>query len=412
MMPGTIGTSMPAARARAEVEVVLVVEEELRDQEIDAGVHLAHEILQVRLGARGQRVGLGIAGAAEAEVVTRALDEVRQLVRVGEGARAAARSPAGRSPPRARMFSIPAASESCGPGSLRSGPASIRCSSGAPWVDADVALDRATISTVLRRVEPPAPQVTDTKSGFRRFSSHRAVEGFVARSVFGREELEGENRVRGGRVRRSAWEIVYHPGPLALSLGVRHLRRSGGFMSILVSGSLALDHIMVFPDRFKDHILPDKLHILNVSFNIESLGPISAASRATLPTTCGCSARTPLILATVGNDFGPYAGAPRSPAGDPPRRHPRGRRRCGLRRASSPRTSTTTRSGRSTWAPWPGARGAASPTSTSPSTSPSSPRTASRPWSSTRASSSAAAFPPTSTRATDCRSSTRTSCWS
>ena len=37
-------------------------------------------------------------------------------------------------------------------------------------------------------------------------------------------------------------------------------------MSIVVSGSVALDHIMVFPDRFKDHILPDKLHILNVSF--------------------------------------------------------------------------------------------------------------------------------------------------
>ena len=42
-------------------------------------------------------------------------------------------------------------------------------------------------------------------------------------------------------------------------------------MSILVSGSLALDHIMVFPDRFKDHILPDKIHVLNVSFNIQSL---------------------------------------------------------------------------------------------------------------------------------------------
>ena len=42
-------------------------------------------------------------------------------------------------------------------------------------------------------------------------------------------------------------------------------------MAILVPGSVALEHIMVFPDRFKDHILPDKLHILNVSFNIDSL---------------------------------------------------------------------------------------------------------------------------------------------
>jgi adenosine kinase len=37
------------------------------------------------------------------------------------------------------------------------------------------------------------------------------------------------------------------------------------------SGSVAFDHIMVFPDRFKNHILPEKLHVLNVSFNITSL---------------------------------------------------------------------------------------------------------------------------------------------
>ena len=42
-------------------------------------------------------------------------------------------------------------------------------------------------------------------------------------------------------------------------------------MSILVSGSVAFDHIMVFPDRFVNHILPDKVHALNVSFNIASL---------------------------------------------------------------------------------------------------------------------------------------------
>ena len=42
-------------------------------------------------------------------------------------------------------------------------------------------------------------------------------------------------------------------------------------MTILVSGSVALDHIMVFPDRFVNHILPEKVHALNVSFNITSL---------------------------------------------------------------------------------------------------------------------------------------------
>ena len=40
---------------------------------------------------------------------------------------------------------------------------------------------------------------------------------------------------------------------------------------IAVTGSVAYDHIMNFPGRFKDHILADKLHILNVSFLVQDL---------------------------------------------------------------------------------------------------------------------------------------------
>jgi len=78
-------------------------------------------------------------------------------------------------------------------------------------------------------------------------------------------------------------------------------------MSILVSGSLALDHIMVFPDRFKDHILPDKLHILNVSFNIESLDTHFGGVAGNIAFLLRRLGADPLILATVGNDFGAYA---------------------------------------------------------------------------------------------------------
>ena len=39
-------------------------------------------------------------------------------------------------------------------------------------------------------------------------------------------------------------------------------------MSALICGSFAYDNIMVFPDRFKNHILPDKVHMLNVSFMV------------------------------------------------------------------------------------------------------------------------------------------------
>jgi adenosine kinase len=78
-------------------------------------------------------------------------------------------------------------------------------------------------------------------------------------------------------------------------------------MAILVSGSLALDHIMVFPDRFKDHILPDKLHILNVSFNIESLRTHFGGVAGNIAYHLRLLGEEPLIVATAGSDFGPYA---------------------------------------------------------------------------------------------------------
>src|SRR5215468_1179882 len=73
------------AGALDEREIVGVVEEELRDQELDARLDLAHEVAQVRLGALGERMCLGIAGAAEAEAPARAY-EGRELVGVVEGA--------------------------------------------------------------------------------------------------------------------------------------------------------------------------------------------------------------------------------------------------------------------------------------------------------------------------------------
>jgi adenosine kinase len=78
-------------------------------------------------------------------------------------------------------------------------------------------------------------------------------------------------------------------------------------MSILVSGSLALDHIMVFPDHFKDHILPDKLHVLNVSFNIDSLRTHFGGVAGNIAYYLRSLGEDPLILASVGSDFGDYA---------------------------------------------------------------------------------------------------------
>ena len=78
-------------------------------------------------------------------------------------------------------------------------------------------------------------------------------------------------------------------------------------MTILVSGSVAFDHIMVFPDRFKNHILPEKLHILNVSFNITSLKTHFGGVAGNIAYHLRLLGDDPVILATVGHDFGPYA---------------------------------------------------------------------------------------------------------
>jgi adenosine kinase len=78
-------------------------------------------------------------------------------------------------------------------------------------------------------------------------------------------------------------------------------------MSIVVSGSVALDHIMVFPDRFKNHILPDKLHILNVSFNIETLKTHFGGVAGNIAYNLRLLGEDPYVLATVGSDFGDYS---------------------------------------------------------------------------------------------------------
>jgi adenosine kinase len=78
-------------------------------------------------------------------------------------------------------------------------------------------------------------------------------------------------------------------------------------MSILVTGSLAFDHIMVFEDRFKNHILPDKVHILSVSFLVPSLEKRWGGTAGNIAYNLRLLGLDPVLLATVGRDFGPYA---------------------------------------------------------------------------------------------------------
>ncbi len=78
-------------------------------------------------------------------------------------------------------------------------------------------------------------------------------------------------------------------------------------MSALICGSMAYDTIMVFNDRFKHHILPEQVHILNVSFLVPELRREYGGCAGNIAYNLKLLGEEPLILATVGKDFGPYA---------------------------------------------------------------------------------------------------------
>ncbi len=78
-------------------------------------------------------------------------------------------------------------------------------------------------------------------------------------------------------------------------------------MTTLICGSLAYDTIMVFGDQFKRHILPDQIHILNVSFLVPEMRREFGGTAGNIAYNLKLLGDDPLIMATVGHDFGPYA---------------------------------------------------------------------------------------------------------
>src|SRR5213075_1163018 len=73
-------------------------------------------------------------------------------------------------------------------------------------------------------------------------------------------------------------------------------------MAALICGSLAYDTIMVFPDQFKNHILPDKVHILNVSFLVPRMRREFGGCAGNIAYNLKLLGANPLIMATVGTD--------------------------------------------------------------------------------------------------------------
>lgn len=78
-------------------------------------------------------------------------------------------------------------------------------------------------------------------------------------------------------------------------------------MSALICGSVAYDTIMVFPDQFSRHILPERIHILNVSFMVPKLRREFGGCAGNIAYNMTLLGGDGIPMATVGTDFAPYA---------------------------------------------------------------------------------------------------------
>ncbi len=77
-------------------------------------------------------------------------------------------------------------------------------------------------------------------------------------------------------------------------------------MNIIVSGSLAYDRIMDFPGKFSDHILPEKIHVLNVCFQVNGMREKFGGTAGNIAYALHLMGEKPAISATIGHDYEKY----------------------------------------------------------------------------------------------------------
>src|ERR687886_243045 len=94
---------------------------------------------------------------------------------------------------------------------------------------------------------------------------------------------------------------------MCLSWVESNLARTKEFtVRIVVTGSLAYDYIMDFPGNFKDHVLPDKAHMLTVSFLVDSMRRMRGGVAGNIAYSLALLGERPLVVASAGEDFGEY----------------------------------------------------------------------------------------------------------
>jgi len=77
-------------------------------------------------------------------------------------------------------------------------------------------------------------------------------------------------------------------------------------MSIIVTGSVAFDYLMSFPGRFREHILPEQLHQISLSFLVDSMRKQRGGCAPNIAYSLALLGERPAVMATVGQDFGEY----------------------------------------------------------------------------------------------------------
>ncbi len=77
-------------------------------------------------------------------------------------------------------------------------------------------------------------------------------------------------------------------------------------MNVVVTGSIAFDYIMSFPGRFREHILPDQVDNLSLSFLVDSMKKQRGGCAANIAYNLALLGERPLLMATAGQDFGEY----------------------------------------------------------------------------------------------------------
>lgn len=77
-------------------------------------------------------------------------------------------------------------------------------------------------------------------------------------------------------------------------------------MSVIITGSVAYDYLMSFPGHFDEHILPEQIHQISLSFLVDSMRKQRGGCAPNIAYTLSLLGEHPTIMATVGQDFGEY----------------------------------------------------------------------------------------------------------